>query len=60
MKRSIVNGLQRRWTEGQLITAVWRNGGLSASYDSFVGKQTLVLCINICGKNPPLRRAAKR
>jgi Holliday junction resolvase RusA-like endonuclease len=32
MKRSIVNGLQRRWTEGQLITAVWRNGGLSASY----------------------------
>jgi hypothetical protein len=58
MKRSIVNGLQRRWTEGQLITAVWRNGGLSASYDSFVGKQTLVLCINICGKNPPLRQAA--
>jgi len=41
-------------------TAVWRNGGFSASYDSFVGKQTLVLRINICGKNPPLRQAANR
>lgn len=42
------------------ITAVWRNGGFSASYDSFVGKQTVVLRINICGENPPLRQAAKR
>ncbi len=42
------------------LTAVWRNGGFSASYDSFEGKQTLVLRINICGKNPPLRQAAKR
>jgi hypothetical protein len=49
-----------RWTEGQLITAVWRNSGFSASYDSFVGKQTLMLRINICGENPPLRQAAKR
>lgn len=31
MKRSIDNGLQGRWTEGQHITAVWRNGGFSAS-----------------------------
>jgi hypothetical protein len=46
--------------ERQPITAVWRNGGFSASYDSFVVKQTLVLRINICGKNPPLRQAAKR
>jgi hypothetical protein len=44
--------------EGQQLTAVWRNGGFSASYDSFVGKQTLVLRINICGENPPLRQAA--
>ena len=36
MKRSIDNGLQGRWTGGQLITAVWRNGEFSASYDSFV------------------------
>ena len=54
------NGLQARWTERQHLTAVWRNGGFSASYDSFVGKQTLVLRINICGENPPLRQAAKR
>ena len=56
-KRSIDNGLQGQWTEGQLITAVWRNGGFSASSDSFVVKQTLVLRINICGVNPPLRQA---
>jgi hypothetical protein len=42
------------------LTAVWRNGGCSASYDSFVVQQTLVLRINICGENPPLRQAAKR
>ena len=60
VKRSIDNGLQERWTEGQLITAVWRNGGFSASYDSFVVQQTVVLRINICGENPPLRQAAKR
>jgi hypothetical protein len=59
-KGSIDNGLQGRWTEGQLITAVWRNGGFSASYDSFVVAQTFVLRMNICGKNPPLRQAANR
>jgi hypothetical protein len=46
--------------ERQPITAVWRNGGFSASYASFVVKQTVVLRINICGENPPLRQAAKR
>ncbi len=46
--------------ERQPITAVWRNGGCSASYDSFVVQQTVVLRINICGENPPLRQAAKR
>jgi len=40
------------------LTAVWRNGGFSASYDIFVGKQTVALRINICGENPPLRQAA--
>ena len=54
------NGLQARWTERQHLTAVWRNGGFSASYDSFVGKQKLVLRINICGENPPLRQYAAR
>ena len=60
MKRSIDNGLQARRTEGQLITAVWRNGGFSASYDSFVVGSSAVLRLNFCGKNPPLRQAAKR
>ena len=46
--------------ERQPITAVWRNGGFSASYDSFVVKQTVVHRIKICGVNPPLRQAAKR
>ena len=46
--------------ERQPITAVWRNGGFSASYDSFVVGSSAVLRINICGKNPPLRQAANR
>jgi hypothetical protein len=46
--------------KGERLTAVWRNGGFSASYDSFVVQQTVVLRINICGENPPLRQAAKR
>lgn len=49
-----------RQTERQLVTAVWRNGGFSASYDSFVVGSSAVLRLNFCGKNPPLRQAAKR
>lgn len=59
-KRSIDNGLPPREKEGQLITAVWRNGGFSASYDSFVVGSSAVLRLNFCAKNPPLRQAAKR
>jgi len=47
-------------TEGQPITAVWRNGGFSASYDSFVVGSSAVLRLSFCAKNPPLRQAAKR
>ena len=54
------NGLQGRWTEGQLITAVWQKWRFSASFDSFVVKQTVVLRMNICGENRHLRQAAKR
>ncbi len=54
------NGLQTRWTERQLVTAVWRNGGCSASYDSFVVGSSVVLRLNFCAKNPPLRQAANR
>ena len=46
--------------ERQPITAPTRNWRFSASYDSFVIKQTLVLRINIYGENPPLRQAANR
>jgi hypothetical protein len=53
------NGLQTRTTERQLVTAVWRNGGFSASFDSFVVNQTFVLRMNICGKNRQLLKPAK-
>jgi hypothetical protein len=46
--------------EGQCLTAVWRNGGCSASYDSFVVGSSAVLRFNFCAKNPPLRQAANR
>jgi len=46
--------------EAQPLTAAWRNGGCSASYDSFVVGSSAVLRLNICAKNPPLRQAAKR
>jgi len=46
--------------EAQPVTAVWRNGGFSASYDSFVVGSRAVLRLNICAKNPTLRQAAKR
>ena len=46
--------------ERQPITAVWRNGGFSASYDSFVVGSSAVLRLNFCAENPPLRQAAKR
>ena len=41
-------------------TAVWRNGGFSVSYDSFVVGSSAVLRLNFCAKNPPLRQAANR
>ncbi len=46
--------------ERQQLTAVWRNGGCSASYDSFVVGSSAVLRLNFCAKIPPLRQAAKR
>ena len=41
-------------------TAVWRNGGFSASYDSFVVGPSTVLRLNFCAKNPPRQQAEKR
>ncbi len=46
--------------EGQHLTAVWRNGGCSASYDSVVVGSSAVLLLNFCAKNPPLRKAENR
>ena len=46
--------------EALRTTAVWRNGGCSASYDSLVVGSSTVLRLNICAKNPPLRQARKR
>lgn len=60
MKLDNDNGLQCGQTEGLLLTAVWRNGGCSASYDSFVVGSSAVLRLNFCAKNPPLRQAANR
>jgi len=52
--------LKDRKKEAQPLTAVWRNGGFSASYDSFVVGSSVVLRLNFCGKIPPLRQAAGR
>lgn len=49
-----------RTTERQLVTAVWQKWRCSASYDSFVGKQTLVLRLKFGAENRHLRQAAKR
>ena len=60
LKPNTDNGLQGWTTEHQLPTAVLRNGGFSASYDSFLVGSSAVLRLNFCAKNPPLRKAAKR
>ena len=43
-----------------MLTAPTKNWRFSDSYDSFVVQQTLVLLMNICGKNCQLLVAAKR
>jgi len=54
------NGLQRRTTEHQPVTAVLQKWRCSASYDSEVVNQNLVLRIKFSGENRHLRKAAKR
>ena len=53
-------GLQTRKTEGLLLTAVLQKWRCSASYDSEVVNQNLVLRLNFCGKNPCLCIAENR
>lgn len=40
-----------RQKEKRQVTAVWRNGGFSASYDSFVVGSSAVLRLNFCAKS---------
>lgn len=54
----MTNKLKEKKGEG--ITAVWRNGGFSDSYDNLVVNSSAVLRLNFCDKNPPLRHAPKR
>ena len=46
--------------KNERTTAVWRNGGCSASYDTFVVGSTFVLRLNFCASKPQLRKAPKR
>ncbi len=45
--------------KGERTTAAWRNGGCSASYESFVVGSSAVLRLNFCAKNPRLRQYPK-
>ncbi len=54
------NGLQTRTTERQLVTAVLQKWRCSASSDSEVVNQNLVLRLKFSGENRHLRKAAKR
>jgi hypothetical protein len=54
------NGLQTRTTERQLVTAVLQKWRWSASYDSEVVNQNLVLRLKFSGENRHLRKAANR
>jgi hypothetical protein len=60
LKPNTENGLQGRTTEHQLPTAVLQKWRCSASYDSEVVNQNLVLRLKFSGENRHLRKAAKR
>ena len=60
LKPNTDNGLQGRTTEHQLPTAVLQKWRCSASYDSEVVNQNLVLRLKFSGENRHLRKAANR
>lgn len=60
LKPNTDNGLQGQTTEHQLPTAVLQKWRCSASYDSEVVNQNLVLRMKFSGENRHLRKAAKR
>jgi hypothetical protein len=46
--------------EGQLVAAVWRNGGFSAKLNNSFSNQHLYLVDSEVLRIPPLRQAANR
>jgi hypothetical protein len=59
-KLNIDNGLQGRWTRTTGYNRRLAKVAVQFSADTFVGNQSLVLRINICGKNRQLLVAANR
>lgn len=56
-----MNGQTTYRQEGRTANKVlpqW--GGVKYFYETFVGKRTVVLLLNICAKNPPLRQYPNR
>lgn len=48
-------------TKKQLVlTAAWRKGEFSASYENYAVGSSTILRLSLCDKNPPLRQAAIR
>jgi len=56
----LMSGLQAQWTRTPAGNMRLAKVAVQFSADSFVVNQTLVLRINICGKNRQLLAAAKR
>jgi len=52
--------MESKKTEGQPITAVWRNGRCSASSYSFSVGSIAILRLNFCAEITPLRQALLR
>jgi hypothetical protein len=46
--------------EGQTPNSTYPIGGVSCSADCFVAIESVVLRMNICAENPPLRKAENR
>lgn len=56
-KNEYNNLTENRNTTANIGLPQW---GLTCFYDTFVVKQSAVLRLNFCAKNPPLRQAEKR
>lgn len=54
------NGCKTRTTRTPACNSGLAKWRVTCFYETFVGKQTVVLLMNISANNPPLRQAAKR